>query len=53
MSELLQKLVILLASVFLLGGWNLKRFVFDHSNIFQSQNQLSVNTENQLKSKLA
>ena len=27
---------ILLAGVFLQGGWNLKSFDFDHSNIFQS-----------------
>ena len=37
----------------LLGDGNPKMSDFDHSNIFQSLKQLSVNTERQLKSKLA
>ena len=40
-------------AIFLLGGENLRRSGFDHSNYFKSQKQLSVNTEHQLKSKLA
>ena len=38
---------------FLSGGGNLRRSNFDDLNLFQSQKQLSVNTEHQLKSKLA
>ena len=39
--------------IFLSGGGNLRRSNFDDLNLFQSQKQLSINTEHQLKSKLA
>ena len=39
--------------IFLPGEGNLRRSNFDHSNLFQSCEQLSVNTKHQLKSKLA
>ena len=39
--------------IFLLGGGNLRRSDFDCWNLFQNYKQLSVNTERQLKSKLA
>ena len=38
---------------FLFVGRNLRRSDFDHSNLFQSLKQHSVNTEHWLKSKLA
>ena len=38
---------------FLSGGWNLRRSDFDHSKLFQGYQQLSVNVEYWLKSKLA
>ena len=44
---------ILLGENFLPGDWNLRWSDFDNSNLFQSQKQLSRNTEQQLKSKLA
>ena len=34
------------------GGVNLRRTDFDHSNLFQGQKKLSVNSEHRLKSKL-
>ena len=34
------------------GGVNLRRIDFDHSNLFQGQKKLSVNSEHRLKSKL-
>ena len=37
--------------IFLSGEGNLRRIDFDNSNLFQSEKQLSVNTEHQLKSK--
>ena len=37
----------------LLGSWNPRRSAFDHSNLFQSLKQHSVNIEHRLKSKLA
>ena len=40
-----------LGEIFLLGGGNLTRSDFDHSNLFQSQKQHSVNIEHCLKSK--
>ena len=43
---------LLVGQFFLLGGGNLRRSGFDHSNYFKSQKQLSVNTEHQLKPKL-
>ena len=45
--------ILLVGQFFLAGGGNLRRSGFDHSNYFKSQKQLSVNTEHQLKSKLA
>ena len=39
--------------IFLLVGGNPRRSDFDHSNLFQSYKQVSVNTEYRLKSKLA
>ena len=45
--------ILLVGKFFLPGGGNLRRSGFDHSNYFKSQKQLSVNTEHQLKSKLA
>ena len=39
--------------VILLGGLKLRRSDFDYLNLFPSYKELSVNTEHQLKSKLA
>ena len=46
------QLEILLSGSFLLGEGNLRRSDFDNFNLFQSEKQLSVNTEHQLKPKL-
>ena len=45
--------ILLVGQFFLPGGGNLRRSDFNHSDYFKSQKQLSVNTEHQLKSKLA
>ena len=45
--------ILMVGQFFLPGGGNLRRSGFDHSNYFKSHKQLSVNTERQLKSKLA
>ena len=44
---------VLLIGIFLLGGGNLSKKDFDRSNLFQSKKQHSVNTEHQIKPKLA
>ena len=36
---------------FLLGGGNLRRSAFNHSNLFENKKQHSVNTEHRLTSK--
>ena len=46
------ELEILQGGSFLPGEGNLRRNDFDNLNLFQSEKQLSVNTEHQLKPKL-
>ena len=43
----------MLGAIFLSGSGNLNGSDFDHSNLFQSYKQCSVNTDHRLKSKLA
>ena len=50
---LCQKVVNTAGEIFLQGGENLGRSNFDDLKIFQSKKQHFVNTEHQLKSKLA
>ena len=44
---------ICLGETFLLGGGNITKSEFDHSNLFRSQKQHSVNIKHWLQSKLA
>ena len=48
-----QSEILLWRGIFLPDEGNLRRSDFDDPNLFQSWKQLSVNTEHQLKSKLA
>ena len=52
LTQPLLDLEILLGEIFLPGEGNLRRSEFGNLNHFQSQKQLSVNTEHQLKSQL-
>ena len=45
--------ILLGGGIFLPGGENLRRSDFDDSNLFQRQKHHLVNTEHQLKAKLA
>ena len=48
-----EKWEVMLGAIFLSGSGNLNGSDFDHSNLFQSYKQCSVNTDHRLKSKLA